>query len=91
MVANFNPETPDINVSNTSMESHSFREVHERCLTFETEIEKIRQEKHDLWLRNQEPFSEANDIPETNKIGEDPQFLSHSFLLQALANANRIN
>ena len=78
MAANLNPETLDIN------------EVHERCLIFETETEKIRQEKHDLWLRNQEPFSEANDIPETNKIGEDPQFLSHNLLLQALANANKL-
>ena len=72
------------------MESHSYREVDERCLTFETEMEKIRQEEHDLWLRNQEPFSEANDIPITNKIGKDPQFLSHSLLLQALANANKL-
>ena len=72
------------------MESHSFREVHERCLTFQTEIEKIRQENHDLWLRDQEPFSEANDIPKTNKIDEDPQFLSHSLLLQALANAKKL-
>ena len=90
MVANFNREIPDINVSNASMESHSFREVHDRCLTFETKVEKITQQKHDLWLRNQEPFSEANNIPKTNKIGEDPQFLSHSLLLQALANANKL-
>ena len=73
------------------MESHSFREIHERCLTLKTEIEKIRQENHDLRLRNQEPFSKANEIPKTNKIDEDPQFLSHSLLLQALANANKLD
>ena len=38
MVTNFNPETPDINLSNASIESQSFCEVRQRCLTFKTKI-----------------------------------------------------
>ena len=87
-LANFNPATPELNVSE-DMENR-LSVARENCVTFQTELERIRDEKHNLWLRNQEiPSDNSNREPKGKDAHVNQDYVTHTVVLQTLTHANK--
>ena len=62
---------PDLNASTGWTERHSPSVPHENYETFQSELERIRQQKHNSWLQNRQTLPCSRDASETkekNKI-----------------------
>ena len=81
-LANFNPATPELNVSE-DMENR-LSVACENCVTFQTELERIRDEKHNLWLRNQKiPSDNSNLEPKGKDAYVNQDYITHTVILQS--------
>ena len=88
-LANFNPATPELNVSE-DMENR-LSVARKNCVTFQTELERIRDEKHNLWLRNQEiPSDNSNLEPKGKDAHVNQDYVTHTVVLQTLTHANKL-
>ena len=88
-LANFNPATPELNVSEDIENRLSV--ARENCVTFQTELKRIRDEKHNLWLRNQEiPSDNSNLEPKGKDAHVNQDYVTHTVVLQTLTHANKL-
>ena len=88
-LANFNPTTPELNVSE-DMENR-LSVAREDCVTFQTELERIRDEKHNLWLRNKEiPSDNSNLEPKGKDAHVNQDYVTHTVVLQTLTHADKL-
>ena len=88
-LANFNPATPELNVSEDI--DNRLSVARKNCVTFQTELKRIRDEKHNLWLRNQEiPSDNSNLEPKGKDSHVNQDYVTHTVVLQTLTHANKL-
>ena len=68
---NYNPSTPDLNTSTGWTDRRSLSVPREDYETFQSELERTGQLKHNSWLRNRETLpcsKDASETKEKNKV-----------------------
>ena len=80
----------DFNVSTGWTDRCSLSVPCENYETFQSELERIRQLKHNLWLQNRETLLCSKDASETEEKKHSPECESQNLLLQTLSNTNEL-